>query len=711
MRRTGSLFLLGLLFVFAATARAHELPSGQLAALGRVWGIVRYAHPHLGYRDVDLDAAVLAAIGHVRSAPSHASLTAAVDEMLSTLRDDATFVSRPCVESVEPFVDRRTRVLEDGVVYLSATTAADPSLLRDATSAVVDLRPQPGRCAAPALGSEIVPLLVRGSVPRVSHRKIRHHGYKASEADSAFTSSFVLVDGGTETGTAQRLNKVVFIVDEWSVIPPVATALAAAHHASFVSVGRFPLHTAIDHCQIALPDHSIVTLRTSELVDAGGFSAEPSPMITMHSSAPEGEVIKAALQLARPRSSGRRRSAGLKSVKVPELRWLADEPYGQMDLPDVEHRILAAFRLWNVVHFFHGSADRIPGWDMRMSDLIAMLEHASTGGEYELALAEIMASLHDGYAAVDGSATRALRGTAAPPFRLMFLDEAPVVATVQAGTTGVTPGDELLRIDGRDVAVRIAELERYTSAATAGAKSAVIAHDLPNGADGSKATFTFRRRDGTQYDVSLTRTTSVAVDASKAWKLLAGNVAYVDAARLDAAQVTLLFEEIAQTRAVIVDLRSSASPAHDELVRRLNNGEATATAAVRVPVLVGGAFHHSDSLRTAGNEPVTRYGGRTIALIDARTIGAAEETGIALSAVANARFVGSSSGGTSGPSSSFVVPGGIRVPFSAVDMRHVSGTPVQGVGIVPDVLARPTLPGLAEGRDEVLQRALTFVDE
>lgn len=711
MRRTGSLFLLGLLSFSAATSRAHEMPSGPLAALGRIWGIVRHAHPHLAYRDVNLDQAVVAAIAHVRSSPSHASLTLAVDGMLSTLRDEATFVSRPCVESIEPFADRRTRLLDEGIVYLSATTPADVNLLRDASSAVVDLRPQPGRCGAPTLGSEIIPLLVRGSVDRVDHRKVRHHGYKESDGDSAFTSSFVLVDGGTEPGTAQRLNKVVFIVDEWSVIPPVATALAAANQASFVSVGRFPLHTVVDHCQIALPDHSIVTIRTSELVDADGFSAEPSPMITLNTSATEAEVIAAGLHLARPRSSARRRSAGLKSVKLPEHRWLADEAYAEMDLPEVEHRVLAAFRLWNVVHFFHGSAGRISGWDMRMSDFIAMLEHAATRSEYELALAEIVASLNDGHAVVDGNAIRALRGTAAPPFRLTFFDEAAVVTSVRSGTSGVTPGEELLRIDGRDVAARIAELARYTSAATEGARRDAIARDLPNGANGSQATFTFRRPDGTQHDVTLTRSTSVDVETSKPWRVLEGNVGYVDAARLSSAQVALLFEEIAQTRAVIIDLRSSSSPAHRDLVTRFSNDGTKATAAVRVPLLVGGAFQHSDSFRTAGDDPVAKYAGRTIALIDERTLGAAEETAIALSSVANARFVGSASGGTSGPDSSLVVPGGIRLRFSAVDLRHVSGNPVQGVGIVPDVFVRPTVAGLAEGRDEILQRALTFVDE
>src|SRR5215212_8928660 len=110
MRRTGSLFLLALFF--AAAAHAHELPSGELAALGRIWGVINYAHPWMGYRDVDLDAATLQAIARVRGG---ATAGVAVDEMLRILGDDASHVTRVCYDEPLPAVDRSTRMLADGI--------------------------------------------------------------------------------------------------------------------------------------------------------------------------------------------------------------------------------------------------------------------------------------------------------------------------------------------------------------------------------------------------------------------------------------------------------------------------------------------------------------------------------------------------------------------------------------------------------------------
>ncbi|HEX8409614.1 MAG TPA: S41 family peptidase [Thermoanaerobaculia bacterium] len=711
MRRPGSLFFALFLSLFALSAQAHELPAGHLAALGRIWGIVNYAHPQLGYRDVDLDAATISAIGRMRSSSEPATLSAAVDEMLSTLRDDATFVARPCAESALPAVDRTSKMLADGVVYLSATSPANLTLLRTARVAIVDLRPQPGRCSAPALAENVVPLLVRGSIPRANHRKVRHHGYRSqqgSDADAGFTSSFVTVDTGFENGAAETLTKVVFIVDERSIIPPVATALAASELASFVSVGRFPLHTAIDHCQIMLPDLSIVTLRTSELLDEDGFSAEPAPMVTLAANAIEADVIASALQLTKPRSS-RRRASGVTAQRLADYRWRADKTYADMELPEVEYRVLAAYRLWNVIHFFYAHDELLGEWEMRLNDIVMMLEHVSTRRDYELALAEVMTWVPDAHSAVLADAHLALRGVASPPFRLMPVEGKPVVVETQ--TTTVKTGDQLLRIDSALVAARMEELARYTPAATELARQYYVARDLPNGAMGSESTFTFRRPNGTQYDVKLMRGEIGQSVPAKAWRILDGNIAYVDLSTLDVAQVPVLFSEVANTRAMIVDLRTTPRALQAGMLAHLRNDNDSITSIVRVPQLLGGAFLYTEVAQSIAEEAPQKYAGRTIVLVDERTQSEAENAALAFDAVSNAKFVGSATAGTNGSVSSLVLPGNIPVRFTASAVRHADGRQVQGVGLEPDTLVARTIRGLADGKDEVLLRAIALVDE
>ena len=633
---------------------------GELAALGRIWGVINYAHPWMGYRDVDLDDATLRAIARVRGG---ATAGVAVDELLHALGDDASHVTRVCYDDPLPAVDRSTRMLADGVVYLHATSTNAANALRNAKAAVVDLRPQPGRCSAPALAAGLEPLLVRGTIAYPRHRKIRHYGYRSQgEASADFDSSFRIIDVGRITGEAKTLARVVFIVDERSAIPPVGTALASASQAVFVSVGDFPLFTAVDHCQMALGDGSIVTLRTSELIDKDGYADEPAPMMSLAANTAESEVIAAALQLTKPRGARRRASSGPTAAPLGDYEWRADARFATTDLPPIEERVFAAFRIWNVLEFFHGSGM----WEGSINDMFTRIEHVTTRADYELALAEMVRD----HGTVDAPAVRALLGVASPPFELMPVEKKPV---------DVKTGDELLRIDGRDVAFRLQELQQYTSTYES-------IRSLANGAMNITSTFTFRRPDGSQYDVTHTRTARTVTP--NAARILDGNVAYVDLRSFD----TFDFNTYATTRAMVVDLRGENL--NTKILDRLatsSNGPVS-----RIPVLLGGASNYAEGSHAFAMDAQPKYGGRVVALIDERTD---MRTALAFRELAHAIVVGSTTDITHGDTSQLVVPGNILVRFTASELKATD----------PDYVVARTIQGLGHGRDEQLDAALALL--
>ena len=57
-----------------------------------------------------------------------------------------------------------------------------------------------------------------------------------------------------------------------------------------------------------------------------------------------------------------------------------------------------------------------------------------------------------------------------------------------------------------------------------------------------------------------------------------------------------------------------------------------------------------------------------------------------------------------------VLPGGIYVSFSGHSVSHADGRQLQRVGVQPHIKAEPTLKGVREGRDEVLEAAVKFLD-
>jgi hypothetical protein len=102
---------------------------------------------------------------------------------------------------------------------------------------------------------------------------------------------------------------------------------------------------------------------------------------------------------------------------------------------------------------------------------------------------------------------------------------------------------------------------------------------------------------------------------------------------------------------------------------------------------------------------------RVVALIDARTQGAMERLAMRLEVLAGATFVGSPSAGSPSEVMPVALPGGLTVTVPLAEWRRPDGAAVQRVGIPPQVAAERTVRGVRVGRDEVLERALQWLQQ
>src|SRR6185369_7988204 len=113
----------------------------RLVQVGRLWGTVRYLHPYLLYRDIDWDAALVAALPRVEAAKSREEYAAAVQGMLDALGDPVTRVLSPVPETIRkvdkaPAPASLIRHLDDGTMVLDLGRGAQSMGFRDLTKAV-----------------------------------------------------------------------------------------------------------------------------------------------------------------------------------------------------------------------------------------------------------------------------------------------------------------------------------------------------------------------------------------------------------------------------------------------------------------------------------------------------------------------------------------------------------------------------------------------
>ena len=89
-----------------------------------------------------------------------------------------------------------------------------------------------------------------------------------------------------------------------------------------------------------------------------------------------------------------------------------------------------------------------------------------------------------------------------------------------------------------------------------------------------------------------------------------------------------------------------------------------------------------------------------------KTMSQAEHSALFFREAGHTRFVGTPTQGANGDVTSMVAPGAVHLSFSGEGVRHVDGSQLQRVGILPDVRVSPTASDIAAGNDVVLQSGL-----
>jgi len=311
---------------------------------------------------------------------------------------------------------------------------------------------------------------------------------------------------------------------------------------------------------------------------------------------------------------------------------------------------------------------------------------------------------------------------AAPVAEVRIVEGVPVVTrlrdTAQARAAGVRVGDVVARIDGEAPQARIERLARVIPASTPQALRSAVGPLLLNGPEGSTAVLALRGADGREREARLPRRSdwpSPRPDTTPAWRMLDGNVGYVDLVRLAPSQVDAILAELGRARGIVFDLRGYPFGTWPVLAPRL----------ARRDTVVGALFHRRDAVDAGGPfagtrgaaeyrfdqfvaaaEAPRRYTGPTLMLIDERAVSQAEHTGLFLRAANGTRFVGTPTAGTNGDQTIFFLPGGITVSPTGQGVRWPDGRQLQRVGLLPDVEEAPTIAGIRAGRDEVLERAV-----
>ena len=726
----------------------------RLVQVGRLWGTVRYLHPYLLYRDIDWDAALVAALPRVEAAKSREEYVAAVQGMLDALGDPVTRVVSPVPETVRkvdkaPAPASLIRHLDDGTLVLDLGRGAQSMGFRDLTKAVdaaskevsqtremiVDLRSGPDDEEGGSGGdlfsysmAEIASALISRPCRAPSQRFVQRSGYQPQEgnASGGYYESFVTLSAQSfelspdlPTSTKPEIKagtrRIVFLVDRWTRIPAVALALQSIGDARIVSEGgALPESSVVTTRPVSLGEGLTALVRVSEIVPMEGWPG-------LHADA-VGDLAVAAAELKKDGWGEAPHSAAVVPLPGPVFR--PDRSYPGMLAPDLSHRRLAVIRAWNVIHFFYPYLHLIGDWDAVLPESLAAMEKAESGRDYALAVLAMMAHVADGHTGVYGHPEIfKYFGEVRLPLAVRWVEGAAVVTAVgsdEAKAAGILPGDAITAVDGEPVPARIERLTRYVTASTKAALiNKICGRYLLLGPAGP-AVLSVQSPGGAVREVRLTRDPKVTVQPPPAGEVvrnLSGNFGYADLTRLKVSEVDGLFERLKGTRGLILDMRGYPQGTAWSIAPYINTRKAKVGAQFRRSQVAAlsdeegeSGFFFSQPLPplAPGKE---LYTAPVVMIIDDRAISQSEHSGLFYEAANGTKFIGAATAGANGDITNFSLPGGIRVIFTGHDVRHADGRQLQRIGLTPDLEAAPTRAGLRAGKDEVLERAIAYLEE
>ena len=394
--------------------------------------------------------------------------------------------------------------------------------------------------------------------------------------------------------------------------------------------------------------------------------------------------------------------------------------YPGQPLPDAGFRLLALYRLWNIIEYWFPYRDVIgENWGGVLAEFVPRVMAASTVDEYRLTMIELSARINDTHANIWAHVhLQPPSGSSELPIVLRFIEGKAVVTgfshTVLGPATGLQIGDVVETIAGSPVDSLVAVWRPYYSASNQPKRLRDIALNLTRGDPGSvritgtRSTGAFAVTAERVPIDDLDRTAGSTHDLpGETFQLLSDEVAYLKLSSVVAADVGDYIAGAAGADVLVVDIRNYPS----EFVVFALGGHLVTERTEFTRFTVGdaanpGAFFWRRGPTLKPLEP--HFSGSVVILVDEASMSQAEYTAMALRAAPNSIVVGSTTAGADGNVSSIPLPGGVSSMMSGIGIFYPDGTPTQRVGIVPDLAVRPTIAGVRAGRDEVLEAGVSF---
>jgi hypothetical protein len=303
---------------------------------------------------------------------------------------------------------------------------------------------------------------------------------------------------------------------------------------------------------------------------------------------------------------------------------------------------------------------------------------------------------------------------------ITFIEGKPVVTGYYNDTTGkeagLIPGDEITSTNNKPVAEIIKEQLKYTPASNYPTQLRNMSLNLLRSND--SIIHVEYKRNNKITSLNLKTYPASELNLYKEYsrndtcfKILDKDIAFLYPGTFKNAYLPNITNALKNTKGLIIDMRCYPREFMVFTFGKYLMPKSTpfvkfSTGSITTP----GLFTIGNDLNV-GETNADYYKGKIVILINETTQSQAEYTTMAFRAAPNVTVIGSTTAGADGNVSPFYLVGGLRTMISGIGIFYPDGRGTQRVGIVPDEVVKPTIEGIKNGKDKVLERAIEIINK
>ena len=404
-----------------------------------------------------------------------------------------------------------------------------------------------------------------------------------------------------------------------------------------------------------------------------------------------------------------------------------EKVYAEMKEEDVGLRMLALFRYWNIINYFYPYKHLLKDWDVVLRQYIPIFAKADTRKAYQEAIMRLCGEIKDGHATIYDGILNMEAGTYIPlhisfwgkrvaPNNLMFIGDTLVAngdKPLLAGKALKHPirrGDIILAINNRRIKDIVADRMPLMSASNKNYGLYIMSASILC-TDDSLLKVTYQHGEKIRHcalktyplkDVDLFFNPQ---EQDSCFKII-DNIAYINPATWKNQYFRDIWPQVLHSDGLIIDLREYPNEYLD-FASKLYYDTVDVVKMRVMNVRHPGKFNDVGLMKIYGDSSC--YKGNIVILNDERSISQSEFTTMLFRRSPHVVVMGSPTAGTDGDISMIALPGGIFTYISGIEILYPDGGQTQQIGLIPDIIVKPTVKSIVDGDDYLLQQALKLL--